>query len=283
MFTRRIQITAGAAESLTQARLADLEGVFSHQTGTVIQRSPSNEVRRFEIPCGTGQESIYVKKYWLTRLSQLRGRVFRGTLFGQCRAEREYHNLNQLCAWGFSLATPLAFGVERRWGFLWRWFLITRSVPEPKSLGEFIGRNIPRQPASSPSQLRLEIIQELAALIRRLHAKKFFHHDLFWRNVIVARNHPQELSIIDVPRGRTLRRPLTSWERALDLASLDGPAPRFFRRTERLRFLLLYLGQPRLDAAAKTLARLVLKTAEPMRPRQWEHMSQLLKKIRPKT
>ena len=124
------------------------------------------------------------------------------------------------------------------------------------------------------------MFDHIAIVTRDLHARQFLHRDLFWRNIVVARNNLRELSLIDSPRGRALKRPLTARECAVDLASLDGPASHFFRRTERLRFLLLYLGQDRLDSAAKTLARLVLKTAEPLRMNQWRHMRQLLNKLK---
>jgi hypothetical protein len=52
------------------------------------------------------------------------------------------------------------------------------------------------------------------------------------------------------------------------LATLDAPAPWFFRRTERLRFFLRYRRHPHLTAADKKLLRRVLKLAEPLREKQ---------------
>ena len=54
----------------------------------------------------------------------------------------------------------------------------------------------------------------------------------------------------------------------MDLAALDSPAPHFFRRAERLRFFLLYRNHRKLDAGDKSLLRLVLRLAEPLRERQ---------------
>lgn len=48
--------------------------------------------------------------------------------------EREFRNLSRLCEWGLSRAYPVAFGEERRWGWLWRSFLITAGIPEPTGL-----------------------------------------------------------------------------------------------------------------------------------------------------
>jgi hypothetical protein len=56
--------------------------------------------------------------------------------------------------------------------------------------------------------------------------------------------------------------------RAKDLATLDAPAPGFFRRTERLRFFLRYRGHATLANEDKKLIDLVLRVAEPMRATQ---------------
>ena len=117
-------------------------------------------------------------------------------------------------------------------------------------------------------QARRTLVENLAAYTRRLHERHFVHHDYFWRNILLTGRSLEHFFLIDAHKGRTWR----TWEerraRARDLAALDAPAPHFFRRSERLRFFLLYRGRRTLDSADKALLRQTLRLAEPMRERQ---------------
>jgi hypothetical protein len=108
----------------------------------------------------------------------------------------------------------------------------------------------------------------LADYTRRLHDHRFVHHDYFWRNIILTGDSLEHFHLIDAHKGRRWR----LWEanrcRAKDLATLDAPAPPFFRRTDRLRFLLAYCGHARLTPADKRLIRWTVRLAEPMRSKQ---------------
>jgi hypothetical protein len=101
-----------------------------------------------------------------------------------------------------------------------------------------------------------------------MHEHRFVHHDCFWRNTPLSEKSLAHFSLIDSHKGR----PWKSWAelpgRAKDLATLDSPAPWYFRRSERLRFFLAYRGHTRLTTSDKDLLRLVLRLAKPMRPGQ---------------
>ena len=125
--------------------------------------------------------------------------------------------------------------------------LISEAVPEAGGLDAWI-RDGRRDLAS------------LADYVRRLHEHHFIHHDLFWRNILVSGHR---YYLIDAHKGGYRRGSV-----AQDLATLDAPAPWFFRRAERLRFFLRYRDHPRLTAADKKLLRRVLRLAEPLRAKQ---------------
>jgi len=94
------------------------------------------------------------------------------------------------------------------------------------------------------------------------------HHDYFWRNILLSGSGLTRFFLIDAHKGRCW----FPWEevraRARDLAALQAPAPRFFRRTEMMRFFLLYRNHSRLDTRDKELLRLTLRLAGPMREKQ---------------
>jgi tRNA A-37 threonylcarbamoyl transferase component Bud32 len=109
-------------------------------------------------------------------------------------------------------------------------------------------------------------LEALAGVVRRLHEQGFVHGDLYWRNILLSGGATEHFYLIDAHRGRRWRNERRG--RALDLAALDGPAPWFFRRTERLRFFLAYRQRSRLTSQDKALVREALRLAEPLRLRQ---------------
>ena len=265
-----LHFAPGWEARLRAAGLNSFEPAFLGDQGTVVRRSGSSEVRRVEVE--GARQVLFLKKSWVTRWAQLRSRVFRGMLFGASQVRREFANLARLHEWQLTEAMPLAFGEERRAGWLWRSFLITTGIAEPMPVDAFIRDVLPRLAGAERRSVRGELLRQVARLTRVMHARQFTHGDLYWRNLVIAGNELARLSLIDMPRGRSHRRELSVAARASDLAALDAPAPRFFRRSERLRFLLDYRQTRRLDAGGKELIRQVLKAAEPMRRKQLAHV-----------
>ena len=246
--------------------LDTLSGVYANSAGRRVASSGTTEVREVEFN-GTGSAQprvIFIKRYWFPTFASRWNGALRGTLLGRSKVRREFDNLAWLRAHGFDAPLPVAWGEERSGGWLTRSLLISEGVPQPLALSKFIRDTLPSRPAS----VRSELIGRLAALTRRLHAQRFVHHDLFWRNIILTGESLDRFALIDAHKGRVWRAGAERRSRAADLAALDAPAPWFFRRTERLRFFLLYRGHARLSPADKALLRATLRLAEPMRERQ---------------
>jgi len=178
------------------------------------------------------------------------------------KARREFDNYAAFEHLGLPAAERIVCGEERNtFGFLQRGFIITRTVPDAVELAAFFQKKPPRAE-------RRRILRELADTVRGLHNAHFYHYDLVWRNVLV-RNPPRGmpakeseagpcLFLIDCPRGGFARFGRAR-KRLRDLASLDKTAARLCSRAERLRFLLAYLGQRRLDDAGRALVRACLE------------------------
>ena len=261
-------IAPGWEAWLHQHGLDSVGGVYRLDSGEPIKRSGSVEVRRVHLGAGSTARTVFIKKYWIGKLSQLWSGMFRGTLFGRAKARGEYENLARLRDWQLDAPEPVAYGEERRAGWLLRSFLISESVPEPTPLHEFIRDRLPVLPAKARRHTRRALIENLARYTRRLHERGFVHHDYFWRNILLSGGDLTRFFLIDAHKGRSWRPGEAQQCRAKDLAALDAPAPNFFRRTERLRFFLQYRGHRRLDAEDKALLRLALKLAGPMREKQ---------------
>lgn len=264
-------ITPGWESVLREAgRLDQVARVYELEAGKVVTRTSSTEVRQVDLGAGPDARTVFIKKYWVNRASQLWKGMFRGTFFGLSKARREFENLKRLRGWQLDAPTPVAYGEERAAGWLTRSFLISEAVPQVVPLHVFIRERTAASGALALSSgcWRRELIRNLAEYTRLMHERRFVHHDYFWRNILLSGADLGHFFLIDSHKGRSWYPGEEKRARAKDLATLDAPAPAFFRRTERLRFFLCYLGRARLDAPAKSLLRLTLRLAEPMREKQ---------------
>lgn len=261
-------ITPEWQELLRQRGLPGVEAVYRLREGAVLKGGAATELRRLEWRDDNQTRVLFIKKYWYPT-SRLRWSGFyRGTFFGTSKVRREYENLARLRAWGLDAPAPVAYGEERRGRWLHRSYLISEGVPSPMPLDVFIRDVLPAMSAPERRRQQTELLQRLADYTRRMHDHHFVHHDYFWRNILLSGRSLAHFFLIDSHKGRCWK----SWAefdgRAKDLATLDSPAPWFFRRSERLRFFLRYREHPRLTTGDKDLVRLILRLAKPMRTSQ---------------
>lgn len=252
--------------------LNSVEAIYALRTGSIVKPGSATEVRRIALSTHGSQRELYIKKYWYPTYGERWSGFYRGTFFGVSKVRREYENLARLRSWGLDAPTPVAYGEERSAGWLRRSFLVSEGIHDPQSLDIFIRDRVPALPAPERQPVCRELIQGLADYTRRLHEHGFVHHDFFWRNILLSGNSLARFFPIDSHKGRCWKTWMEMRSRAKDLATLDAPAPSFFRRTERLRFFLVYRGHSRLTRDDKHLLRLILRLAEPMRLAQLQRV-----------
>ena len=259
-------------ELLRQRGLLTVDAVYRFRDGTILIGGTATELRRVEFRDEKQTRVLYIKKYWYPTSKLRWSGFYRGTFFGTAKVRREYENLARLRDWGLDAPSPVAYGEERHGGWLHRSFLISEGVPAPLSLDLFIRDVLPAMSAPERRKQQRDLIRRLADYTRQMHEHRFVHHDYFWRNILLSGKSLAQFFLIDSHKGRLWKSWGESAGRAKDLATLDSPAPRYFRRSERLRFFLAYRGHTRLTSADKDLLRLVLKLAEPMRPGQLDRI-----------
>ncbi|MGA2605155.1 MAG: lipopolysaccharide kinase InaA family protein [Verrucomicrobiia bacterium] len=267
-FREHVMITPEWQELLRQRGLPGVEAVYRLREGAVLKGGAATELRRLEWRDDNQTRVLFIKKYWYPTFRLRWSGFYRGTFFGTSKVRREYENLARLRAWGLDAPAPVAYGEERRGRWLHRSYLISEGVPSPMPLDVFIRDVLPAMSAPERRQQQTELLQRLADYTRRMHDHHFVHHDYFWRNILLSGRSLAHFFLIDSHKGRCWK----SWAefdgRAKDLATLDSPAPWFFRRSERLRFFLRYREHPRLTTGDKDLVRLILRLAKPMRTSQ---------------
>jgi hypothetical protein len=94
-----------------------------------------------------------------------------------------------------------------------------------------------------------------------MHRTRFADGDYHLRNLLARRlRDGWKFRNLDSPKGRVFSwGPLRARAQRRDLALLDRDARGLFRATERLRFLLQYLGVPRLDERGRRAVRRILR------------------------
>lgn len=252
LFVNPLYESAFAAQSWTR-----FDRVFAHFF-TDYGRRIRVTVKPVMVPTPAGEIAAFFKLYHLGSRSW-------SFCLRLSKSRREFENYAIFRRLGISAAEPIAWGEERGFlGRLLRNFILTRAVPAACELDDYLA-TAPRR------EHRDDLRRELADMVRRLHAACFYHHDLVARNVLVSRadaSRPR-LFLIDCPRGAFAS--FGGPRKALrDLASLDKSAVRCCSRTERLRFLLEYLGQDRPDAKSRALARACLHYRRARWPEDWK-------------
>lgn len=229
------------AYSSLAADFGSLDAVFA-LAGERVTRDPLSEVIRLERDGVT----YYIKRYTGAGKGMRR-------YVGRPRVKAEWQNLKLFERWGIPTAPIVAYGLERQFGSFVRGALITRELAETEDMAALAAVNDQR--LKDGGWVR-DISQQLADATRRMHAHRFAHNDLKWRNLLV--DPQRHLYLIDCPTGAFWWGPFLQRRIIKDLACLDKVAKYQLSQTQRLRFYLRYVQRDRLTREDKSRIRQVL-------------------------
>lgn len=230
---------------------ASPESVFA-LTGERITGDQESEVLRVTV----GERRYYVKRYFIGRRKFSRRWFGLRDWLGPRRAVQEWRNLQRFAAWGIPTAPLAAYGQERRFGRFLRAAVITEELRDTADLAHLARAADPR--LRDPRWLAC-VLPQVARATRIMHARRFCHNDLKWRNILVDGGEQPTAHFIDCPTGMFWWPPFLAYRIVKDLACLDKVAKYQISRAWRLRFYLEYVGRPRLNAADKARIRKVLR------------------------
>lgn len=235
----RWQLASSLLDPAARLAFRDLDSVFA-LVGEKVTSDKASELLR----CRIGEEVYYVKRY------RAESSFFRRWVVSP-RVRFEWRNLQRFAKWGVPTAEIVAWGMARRCGLFDRGAVITRELPGVLSLQQLASC----EPGMFQTQSGFaELSRRVAGIVRTLHAHRFAHNDLHWRNLLYQRASGR-VFLIDCPNGRFWPQPFLNYRIAKDLAALDRGAQQILRRTQRLRFYLDYAGIATLDAEHKRAIR----------------------------
>jgi tRNA A-37 threonylcarbamoyl transferase component Bud32 len=265
--THRVIIHPDYPELLKSIDLDSIQGVLRSKLGEAISMD-RNVVKRIEITYEGETRVFYLKLYWNHLFKKIWARAFRGSLVGRSMVRAEYENLERLAECGLRIPQLVAYGDHRFAGGIIHAFIITEEIPKAMGVDYLVHEWFGQQTEEDRKQKTDELIHEIARVVKQMHDHGFEHHDLFLRNMMVSEQSMSKLYVMDAPRGYFWPQVIMRKRRAFDLATLDSAATQSFSRSQRMRFIHLYLGCERLSEKDKQFVRKVLTISEPMRERQ---------------
>jgi tRNA A-37 threonylcarbamoyl transferase component Bud32 len=237
------QITPAFKHTPAAQAFATLEATFAAE-GEFVTASPISRVIRVTL----AGKIFYVKTYTAG------GKNLRRWI-GRSRARAEWENLLFFQSLGIPIAPVVAYGQTTRGGLFRRGALVTAEVPGTCDLAHMHDQN---HSLLADRRWMQAVSRQIAVYTRRLHAQRFSHLDLKWRNILVTPTPAPQVYFIDCPGGQIRRGPLAGRWFVKDLACLDMIAKARLSRTQRLRFFLDYRRRRHLNPEDKRQIRRIV-------------------------
>ena len=139
---------------------------------------------------------------------------------------------------GIAVPEVLAFGVEKKNGFIRRDLLLTREESRCKTLHQVMLRDYPGLPGKEKHRL----VEEFAGFMKTLHDAGVTHADLHIGNIlwVPERERGHRFILLDTDRVTLKKRALSTTEKTDNLALLLSNLWTFVSRSQRFRFLRVY-------------------------------------------
>lgn len=210
---------------------------------------------------GIRTDTLYIKRYRRASLREQLDRMLRQSLW-HSRAWWEFEQAAALARAQIDAPQPVAFA-ERMWTWMERSSAVCLTGVEGDGFDRVWTRIAAAGAPITRGRARHDLVRRLGRFISAFHQSGRCHRDLYLCHVFVALDpagrSPPRFALIDLARVMLpgLRR--MRWL-VKDLAQLDSSARQIgARRTDRLRFLLAYLGlepgAPRIHAFVRSVLR----------------------------
>lgn len=243
------------APLLARAGLCSFDDFMNFSGGTRICHKRGRSVYRLEIE----GRAFYLKRNRFHYVEFLKGLSrFRLPARG---ARQEWLNLLAVRAAGVAIPSPIAFGEKPLFGLETCSFTVTEELYHCRPLDQVIKEDLKVLRSGDQIRRYRQLTRKLGNLARRFHESDMYHQDFYLSHFYVGKD--DSLFLIDLQRVLSLPGGSQRYQ-VKDLGQLNYAAQKTggISRTDRLRFLLVYLGKSSLDCEARSLVKKILnKTA----------------------
>ncbi|HJU63266.1 MAG TPA: lipopolysaccharide kinase InaA family protein, partial [Candidatus Binatia bacterium] len=145
---------------------------------------------------------------------------------------------------GIQTARPLAAVESRSWGMLNRCFFLSEEIEGGKTTGAYWRQDLLTVRGKEGMRGRRRFMRGMGELFRSLHKQGIYHNDLKDANIVVradSNGGTERFYLVDLEGIRRYRR-LNRRRQVKNLVQLNLSLGAYLRPTDKLRFLVSYLG-----------------------------------------
>jgi serine/threonine protein kinase len=243
----RIWADSGLLASVGSELLANPDQLFGRTECQVIKDQRKTKVVRLTLKIGRAPVGVYLKRY---NAFSVRYRV--ASLITASGALKSLRGAEILSNAGISTGKPLAAIELRSWGMLESSFFLTAEIVRGKTADAYWRENLMPLNGVEAFRQRRRFLKNLAKLFSHLHRSCIYHNDLKDANILVDANPPGDegFFLLDL-EGVRLCRYVNRRRRVKNLVQLNRTLGKFLTRTEKVIFLIAYLGKIGADRLSK--------------------------------
>jgi hypothetical protein len=246
-------------ELLRQNSLSDFDSFYSLPVGKIVKRVRKDRfTSRITLKLDGKDFESYIKRSRYSVLTDICKTIRK---FTRQRSSflNEYNALILLAGSGVPTITPIAAAAERK-GIICRSFILTESLGRTVKLQDWAPQHlIAKNPQTEKA--KRAIIESLARITRTMHESGINHRDYYLTHIHIKKDesHKPALFVIDLNRADIRKKVPLRW-RVKDIAALNFSAPTsVFTRTDRIRFVKIYLSANKLGQSEKNFVKKVIK------------------------
>ncbi len=247
--------------SMTKSFIDDPQGWMQDNAIKWWKRGRTTQVAEAAIQEGDRVRRVIVKRYVYQPF-----REWIATIARDNPATRAWRNGMSLRLRELPTPRPLLLTHRRRWGMLVESFLITERVEDGLPIDRYLSAKCDQLPAAERRPVVRAFIEQVGRLLRQMHERGITHPDLKATNLLVSESEsgwPPLFSFIDLDGVKTWQRvPEEEMIQNLARFAVGFRSHPHLTRTDRVRFLRVYLGEHRFRAIWKPLWRKLTLWAE---------------------
>ena len=254
----RLIVNREAAGLLRECALTSFESLYEFEGGTIAKNLlPERTTTRIELTDQDDQQhAFYLKRHapapWKEQI-----KPFLRLTWPILGARNEWNAILHFIEIGIPTMTPVVLGESGP-----RSFLMTQSIEGCEKLSHWMESHHAdsNRNGNEDDPETDEIVDELAAIARSMHAVGMHHQDFYLTHLLrPMQNDNRKIHVIDLGRVRKRKHLAKRWI-IKDLAQLNYSA-HLFSEKHRKRFLEAYLERPLQDIDRGFIRRIERKTA----------------------
>lgn len=236
-----------------------LDSIEYNKNLETVHRSSFKKILKYT----HNQESFYIKQYIVRgNLGAIK------SLFSISKAKKEWNHNHLLLKNHVPIVEPVAVGEKRRFGIRKHSYIITKAIPNTKTLKELL---IDVQISASDYRLSIKntLLVNLISYVKVMNDQGIFHGDLHTGNILVNQGNSTLFYLIDFGRTKYNRRGMSLSWRIKELSILLYSVTGNYTSNEIIGLINSYSDKMLDQKGKKVFIKKVVNRLHKIRRRRW--------------